>query len=176
MSATNYLLALYQKIFALAEAHAPTAGKLKIANEVREDRGLRNPNPQRAKAPADFPRVVLRDKGVTDSVFNEDATFSTQNDDFDPATDSWSEKITQTYEAKILHDGLNLTNASAFELELMTALRKGGPRLGLPYVTGWTTSSTTTETANDTDGPGLRRVTTLTIAVSMMFEGPELTA
>jgi hypothetical protein len=175
MAAANYILAIYQKVFALLEAHAPTAAALKAGNEVREDRGKLNPRGTAAKQPADFPRIVLRHTGEEDTGFTEDPTFAAMESDIVTSGDGWREKVTLTYEVKAIHDSLNLTSASLFELEAKTAIRKGGPRFGLDYVVGWTTSSKSVETDQDQDAPGrMRRVTTITLSVTCEFEGSEL--
>lgn len=176
MAASNYILAVYQKIFTLLENHAPTAAALKIGNQIREDQGKLNPRGTIAKQPADFPRIILRHTGMTDSGFTEDATFAAMESDIVDSGDGWSEKVVLNYQAKVIHDSLDLNKASIFELEAMTALRKGGPRLGLDYIVAWTTNALTTEVDNDPDAPGrMRRVTTITINVTCAFEGTELT-
>jgi len=175
MAATNYILAIYQALWNLANAHAPTEAALKLGNQVREDGTHINPRGTRAKAPADFPRAWLRHTGVSDTGFTEDPTFAAMESDIVTAGDGWGEKIAVTYELKVIHADLVLTKASIFELELMTAIRKGGPRLGLDYVIGWTTNAQTTETATDPDAPDvIRRVTVITITVNCWFEGSEL--
>jgi hypothetical protein len=176
MAATNYILAIYRALWTLAEAHTPTAGKLRVGNEVRMDDGKLTPPKLRLnKQAADFPQVTLRYTGETDTGFEQDPTFSTLDPNVVTSGNSWNEQITLTYQAKVIHDDLRLDVGALFELELKTAIRKGGPTLGLDYVTGWTTNSQTVETDQDPDAMGhLRRVTTLTINVTCLFEGTEL--
>lgn len=177
MAATNYILAIYRALWSLAEAHSPTAGKLKAANEVRFDDG--KPTPPKLRMPvkqaADFPSVTLRYTGKTDTGFTQDPTFAAMETGIVGSGNGWEEQVTLTYQAKIIHDDLRLDVGGLFELEFETAIRKGGPRLGLDYVVGWTTNSQTVETDQDPDAMGhLRRVTTLTINITCLFEGTEL--
>lgn len=175
MAAVNFILAIYQQLWTLAEGHAPTRGKLKDGNEVREDQGRLNPRGARAKAPADFPRIILRHTGLTDTGFIQEPTFANLESDILASGQGWQEQATVTYQAKVIHDDLRLDVGASFELELMTALRKGGPRLGIDYIVGWTTNLQTVETDADADAPGrMRRVTTITITVTCLFEGSEL--
>jgi hypothetical protein len=175
MAATNYILTLYQRIFTLLENHAPTAASLKLGNEVREDQGRLNPRGSTAKAPADFPRVVLRHTGGTDTGFTEEPTFAAMESDIVTAGGTWIEKVTERFEIKAVYDDLSLNKSSIFELELKTAIRKGGPRLGIDYVTGWSTTTETVETDTDPDFPSrMRRVTKIILTVTCYFEGTEL--
>lgn len=175
MAAVNFILAIYQQLWALVERHAPTRGKLKDGNEVREDQGRLNPRGTRAKAPADFPRIILRHTGIADTGFTQDPTFASLESDIVTSGQGWQEQATVTYDAKIIHDDLRMDVGASFELELLTALRKGGPRLGIDCIVGWTTNSKTVETDADLDAPGrMRRVTTITITVTCLFEGSEL--
>lgn len=176
MAAINFILEIYQAIWDLVEAHAPTAGKLKPANEVRFDQGKRQPPKMimGARQDADFPSVKLEARSLVDQAFTSDPTFAVLNDTFEVADGSWQEPITQTFEAKITHNDFQQDKNWQFEAELMTAIRKGGPRLGLAYVVGWTIQIDRTEKNKEEAGGTLRPFTLIRITVQMLFEGSEL--
>lgn len=182
MPATNFILAVYQQILALLGANVRVAAALKAGNTVREDQGKFQPRDARgAKNAVDFPRVYLRQRGFelvagSQSPDGEElGVFAEEATGFTPSTGDWEEKIGQPFDVKIVHDGLDLAAASAFELDVVEALRDGGTKLGLDYVIGWSYAAQSIETDRDADAPGrMRRVTTITLTVQMHLHGSEL--
>jgi len=172
MSATNFILDVYSKLFALLEAHTPIASALKVGNEVREDQNKRYPRTLGAKQPADFPRAYLT-VGDTSGTIAE-STFSYEDVGFDPTQGGWEEQIIQSYELKIVHEACDLAKNSLFEAEALTALRKGGPRLSKSYVIGWTYTARRQETAKGEASGVKRQITTIIIPVTMQFDGAQL--
>jgi hypothetical protein len=176
MAALNFLIGPYARVFALLEAHTPTAGKLKVANEMRADVGKAYPEVLDAKKPADFPRVYLRRPRFDGAMFTGEETtaFAQENAAFNIATDPWEGRFTLTLDGKIVHKDSNDAVNSIFEAEFITALIKGGPKLGLVYVDSWTFNATTIETAKDEAGGTKRQVTTFTIPIKLIITGDEL--
>jgi len=172
MAATNFILTVYSKIMALLEAHAPVAGKLEIGNEVREDQSKLYPRARGAKLPNDFPQVYLTVGDTNGSIL--ESTFAYEDVNFDPTNGGWEEGIVQSFEIKIVHEALNLSLNSIFEVEVLTALRKGGPRLGQTFVTGWTYTMRRQETTKGAAAGALRQITTITLPVQMQFDGSQL--
>lgn len=174
MASTNFIIDVYGSIMSLLEASSPVAAPLKPANEAREDQGRLAPRVLGAKKPADFPRVELRAGTTNGGWLATDQTFQTMDSTFDPSQGGWLENITQNFEIKIIHEACDLTKNSIFELEVLTALRKGGPHFGHPYVIGWTYTAQRQETNKGAAAGTLRQITTITIPVQMQFEGSEL--
>ncbi len=167
MAATNFILDIYTALWALLEAHTPVSSVLKIGNEVREDQNKLYPRTRGAKLVADFPRIYGK-VGTTDGALS-DETFASEDD----AAFGWLEQIVQTYEFKIVHEACDLAKNSILELDVLTALRKGGQDLGFSYVTGWKYNVTRLETNKAEAAGQLRQITTIIIPVEITFEQAE---
>jgi hypothetical protein len=67
---------------------------------------------------------------LTDSWFTIEERF-TYSPTFNTATQPWTEDVTLAMNLDVVHRDLNLTAANALTSELLTALRLGGPALGI---------------------------------------------
>lgn len=175
MAATNYQLAIYAAIGNALDAHPPLDGTLRVRNLIRTDQQA-TPDPRNAKKPADFPRLDLKRKGFRAEAFggNDGRTLQTPTSGF-AAGGVWNESGVYIFQIEIIHGDFGLAANGLFESEVMTALHKAGPTLGLAYVESWGFTATTEETSAGNAGGSLREVTTIMIEVVTVFNGPELT-
>jgi hypothetical protein len=170
MAALNYIQAIHDRFWGIVEAHAPTAGKFRLGNRLKLNKPTPDAKPS-SRQPADYLELILRPTTGTDSAFATPETFG----ELDSST-GWEFDVTQSFEAKITHDTLEL-DAEA-ELELLTALRLSGRQLSLSgsplaYVVTWgpiATARTEELVANR-----LRVVTRFGFPVNMKFTYAQLT-
>jgi hypothetical protein len=169
MAALNYIQAIHDRIWAIVEGHAPTAGKFRLGNRLK----LNKPTPDnkpKSRQPADYPELIIRPTSGTDSAYDTPETFG----ELDSST-GWESEITQTFEVKVTHDTLELDVEA--ELEFLTALRLAGRQLSLSgsplaYVVTWgpITSARSEEVVANRD----RVVTRFTFPVNMQFTYAQL--
>ncbi len=181
MAATQFIVAVYDKIWDLLEAHAPFTDAVRVGNRL--DWTLGRAVAKRyalaaGKAPGDYPEFSLELGGGQDEWFG-DGHYGMRSPATAPASIIWTEVLRQDYVINIITDEKRITSEQLVYLEAMTAIRKGGPRLGLAYVHhvgGKTTPVTTERTVEATDetANAMRPVTRITIPVIMKFQGSEM--
>lgn len=175
MSALNYNLALHDRLWAILLDHAPAAALFKVGNRVKLNRPVPDRKPA-SKQPADYPELTIKPTDGTDSAFDVPETFGDLNSENLPY---WEYDVTQSFEATIIHDTLELDTEA--EAEFLTALRKAGRQLALPstpdsdlaYVLTW--GPITTRRTEENQGGRVRAVTRFTFPVNMQFTHAQLT-
>jgi hypothetical protein len=155
MPATNYDDLEYARLWELLEGHAPVAAAVKPGNRVKLTAGAIVPPkmlmdrkqtadyPELMLLPGDFEWPFFTDKTAGYPVYNSGAVIANQ---------SWLELDTQSYNLTISHGDAKWTAAGLLLAEVKTAIRKGGPRLGLSWIWrfGPVTGGTAVEASEDT--------------------------
>jgi hypothetical protein len=175
MAARDFTGEIYARLWALVEAHAPTAGAFRVGNRLKLDLPS-IPKRRTGGDYASFPELIIRPTRYTESAYQTPATLGQENAD---ETCDWTMVITQTFEARINHYDLRID--STVEAEFLTAIRKGTaqldlpgtPNSALPYVVGWgpIDADRTEEIYKDAE----RAVTRFTIPFQLQFQSPDLT-
>lgn len=177
MAATDYLTAVYSKLRALLEGHAPYTSAVKIGNRIYMDGDKIDPF-KNAMQDSDFPQAALFMGDLTDSMFSLEQQYAYRGVTAQNAV--WTEDLTPVYQLAITHPDLRMAPANLLTLEAMTAIRKGGPRLGLEYVqlVGPIRATRTIVTNERDEGgnpTGRRRLRTdITIPVLIRLKGHQL--
>jgi hypothetical protein len=180
----DHVTAVYARFWALIDAHAPAGSAIRAGNRVRLDGGRRQYVKPGGRQEADFPELVIEPTDFADSFFDDDETFGTNAADFMAGTCDWNEVASQDYAFTLTHRDPRLgPDDLALRGQILRAIRKGGPDLGLPdYVTGFSLVDGRVRTPGTPNGiatapqPGgvVRAVTSWTIAVRMRFSGRSL--
>jgi hypothetical protein len=180
MSATNYIEIVYGRIWDLLGQYPPLAQAIPVGNRIRLDAALPMPF-KTAKQDGDFPEAVLLAYGGGDSEYSSFKTFPMANAGAIPIAQSWIETWTETFALTINHRDLQLDVALSTEAAALTALRLGGPRLGLPFVHRWGQVAIARQITTGRSPPfdaagadGTRRLTsTLEFAVTLRLKGED---
>lgn len=174
MATFNYIKALRDRLILLIERHSPTA-EIKVNNRSKRDDTARTPAPmvKGAKAPADFPELIVRASDGTDPAYSDPQTFGDEADDGSAA---WEVPVSQSFELTLTHDDFNEDENNALELEVKAAIRRGGLKLADPnnagstklaYVLAW---GPITERRTDEDVRGkIRPVVRFTVPITMQL-------
>lgn len=175
MAAQDFLTAIYDKIWALLEAHGPWTALVKPGNRTRFSGDKMNPV-KTNRMDADLIEATL-----WPAVIDEDSMFlATENYGhkvaFNVSTQSWRERITASFALELITPDLKIKTAHAVILESLTALRKGGPTLGLSYVRSWGPVTMDKRPAEQLEPiSGTRRmVSMINIPVTMHWQGSSL--
>ena len=142
-------------------------------NFIRYDQleGIQTPD-KIATTEADYPQAILR--GPID--FKTDlqtgtetfGTYSTDGCD-------WMETGEWVFELKITSDLLRVQNYSPQTAESINAIRRLGPRLGLPFVTGVKIKGTERDSDIDEEDGVRRIITNIRITVTTQHDGQSMT-
>lgn len=178
MAATDYVTQVHDRLWELLEAHSPFAIAFKPGNRIKVVAGKAFPFKPVHKGDTDVPEAMLVLGDFSDQTFTEASTYrnATALPAAAPSVALWTEE----YRLVITHRDANFGLASQQIMEIRTALRKGGPRLGLGFVWNWGPLSGSRQIiaeAVDEIGElaGTRRlVTTLRIPVTFRFHNGEL--
>lgn len=174
MAATQFITAVYDKIWDLLEAHTPFTDVVRVGNRLDFTTGksITKRYAVSGKAPADFPEVSLELGDAVGQIWGA-GHYGMRN----PATAATSipgtETLTQEYTLEILTDDKRVTAEQLVYMEALTALRKGGPRWGFAYVKRWGFPQyrvTRSVEATDDTGRVLRPVTRLVIPVEFQLD------
>jgi hypothetical protein len=132
------------------------------------------PYPQKTnKTHADFPELTLDQGNYTDSGYATGPTFATFASG---GPQAWLERFTQVYTIDLILRDYQISPSTQLRAAIGLALRKSGPRLGLPnLVKSWgPMTSTTGKGANDQTGGTLRRFLKIQIPVNFWFNGQDI--
>lgn len=139
-------------------------------------------------ADGDYPQSILRCLKANNSFFDDDLTFATHSDEFDPSVNNWKETNVWTFRLTLTSKTLSARETSPLAALTRRALRAGGPRLGtptlldddghaLPPIVGVTSVKMSSETVDtevedslDTDGTR-REQTTFEIVIETKDDG-----
>lgn len=135
MAATDFIGGVYAKLWTLLEAHGEFTSRVRAGNRIKLDGTATDPFKEFLKD-SDLPQVVIGLGSGSDSQYQLTAGY----DDAYGATVSGLANvgnILQTYVITQITADLRIGVANPLTLEILTALRKGGPRLGLSYVKSW---------------------------------------
>jgi hypothetical protein len=176
MAATDFAKLVYVQLWTLLEAHTGFTDRVKAGNRVKVTDGKLDPEKQ-LKQDADFPEAMLVHGGFTDGMLTGKTGYQTFAAGATTSAQSWIEMHTDVFRAVITHQDLRMDINSALVAEFLTALRKGGARLGLTYVWSWGPVVGTNEIVSDGEGPTkgtLRQVTRIEIPVTRRHHGEDL--
>jgi hypothetical protein len=180
MATNDYLTDLYGHLWTILLAHAPVADAVKPNNRIRFDQDRKNPIKDNWRD-ADFPELVLETGEMEDTAFTLAPTYAHGRTSFDPATQPWVEDLRPVYQLTVTHQNLDLAAAHLLELEILTALRRAGPKLGKSYVFQWGPARwsgrqiTAARASNVSNANGsLRFVNVLLLPVVIRLNGAQL--
>lgn len=177
MAATQFITAVYDKIWDLLEAHTPFTDVVRIGNRLDWTAGKavvkRYGLP--GKAPGDYPEVSLELGDGGGDVWGE-SHYGMRNPATAAASIGGTEPMTLNYILTIVTDDKRITAEQLVFMEMMTALRKGGPRWGFSYVRRWGRGWSLARSfeASDETGQRLRPITRITIPVEFQFDVQQL--
>lgn len=124
---------------------------------------------------AKYPEAILDEGTFVDTAFTKWQTFGSTSQ----GGCNWKEMFTQVYTLQLTMPDMRLELSAKLLLGACKALRKGGPRLGLPdIVQGWgpITITPPTPTNSAESGGAKRRLLKALIPVSFLFDGQDLIA
>jgi hypothetical protein len=180
---------LANRIMALLVRDEDWANEVAEGNRINPYQELTANDPKKPNnADGDYPQSLLRCVKASNSFFDDDVTFGTHADDFDPAVNQWKETNNWTFKLEITSQTLSAKETSPLAALTRRALRAGGPRLGtptledeggspLPAIVGVTSvkmSSETTDeevTGDDAEDGTRREKTVFTIEIETKDEG-----
>jgi hypothetical protein len=129
MAAIDVQTTLIDRAWALIEARAALTEAFKERNRIKFPATVKQPF-KTTWQDGDFPELTIGIPTLTDSWFTIEERF-TYSPTFNTATQPWTEDVTLAMNLDVVHRDLNLTAANALTSELLTALRLGGPALGI---------------------------------------------
>jgi hypothetical protein len=129
MPATDYLKQIYDRAWALLEAHAPFADVVKPGNRIKFE------SVNSGAKSNDYPRVAILPPTLDDTLFTLTQNYQ-HNAAFNIATMAWTEDLSVTLRVVLAHREARLSTATPLIVEALTALRKGGPAWGLSIAGG----------------------------------------
>jgi hypothetical protein len=179
MSATDHWTTIYDRYWTLLEGHAPWAAIFKPGSRIKLSGNVSDPI-KPSIADADLPQATLFMGGDgADSMYTLTQNYA-YTTSFVPASGRWIEDLTVAYVLVLITRDLRLGVMNPALAETLTALRKGGPRLGLESVHAWGPVTwqhkiTAAEVdANDNPVGTKRMAYTLTIPTTLRFKGASL--
>lgn len=166
----DYLTAIHNRIWQLLEAHAPFVDRVLPGNRIKFNDNRSDPL-KLAINDADTPHVTVGQGDFSDSMFT-----LTPNYAYPPnvtvANLSWVERITQVYVINMVSRDLQITLHNELKLIICTALRKGGPHMGLGYVQSWGPAAGAPQIViDDETGNRKRFVSRIAFPVTVQFNG-----
>lgn len=177
MAAQQFITAAYDAIWALLTAHTGFTSNVRAGNRLNWTTGQAEVKRfgLGSKAPSDYAEVSLELGGFIDTGYSLTANYGMRNPAVPVSSLVWTEEYQQDFTLTIVTDAKRITVSQLVELETLTALRKGGPRLGLSTVAKWgpVTGERAFESTDDT-GNIVRPVTRMTIPVLFRFNGQDL--
>jgi hypothetical protein len=177
VAASQFTIAVYNKLWDLLEAHAAFIGEVRVGNRIDWTTGQAQVKkygvPQ--KAPADYPQITLDLGDAEDTLATISANYGMRNPAQTAANTVWTERFRQDYTLEIACEDKRLTQSELLLMEGLTALRKGIPKLGFAYVQQYGPCSVARATeAEDETGRKLLRVARISIPVVCQFNGADL--
>lgn len=174
MSETDYTSAIYARLWALLEAHATFASLVKPGNRIKLDGSAADPFKQSLND-GDLPQVVIGMGDAEDSLWTLTQQYAYSH--LTPAA-QLSGVSREVMNFTITHVGVDLRigKANPITHAILTALRKGGPRLGLAYVqtcgpAHYGHRITASQVNEYGDAAGTKRlVVTITVPVAVQFK------
>lgn len=181
-------LEMYDRIWDLLSADPIWPTLVEPGNRIRYDvnpedeaddvEGLENPMKD-TTSEGDYPQAVLRMMSGEDSLYTNDETFETHSPE---GPSHWTEKATRTFRLTVTSQSLGMKESSRLGKLSRNAIRRGGPRLGLQYVTSVTMNWTDREVAisdgepgQDDQTGGVRRIVhQIDVVVGVEIDGREL--
>lgn len=136
MSATNYPKLVYSRIWTLLLAHTPFTTAFPDGKRTRFDGTERDPRHETI-GENNLPHATLFPPSINIGGFTSTPNYGHKLN-HDPLTaNDWAEIWTLNFRLEVIHRTLEFSPGSLQLMEIATALRKGGPKLGLAYVRRW---------------------------------------
>jgi len=134
MAATDFITTLINRYWTLLEAHAPivtegSAGYIAPRNRIKLTGTLKDPF-KNGWNDGDFPELTIGVPAFSDSLFTREQHYN-HRPAYNPTTEPWTEDVQLDVSIEIIHPDMQYAAASARTLEVLTAIRKGGPALGI---------------------------------------------
>lgn len=129
MTATDYESALISRLWAILEAHTPFTDVVKVANRIK----LLDAPPKLGikHDPTSFPKVVIDIPTTSDTLYTLGESYAMRaGATFNTATQGVAEDLNFNVVIDIQHDK-TFSTARQLVAEILTALRKAGPNLGI---------------------------------------------
>jgi hypothetical protein len=131
MAATDFVSAVYTKLWALLLARPAVTSAIAANNRIRLDASDLTYPYKNTISDADVPQLSLGIGDVTTEMFTTTPTYARAY-----ATTlgnmPFVEKMMQTYTLALLHRDVRSGDANALYMEVLSALRQGGPKLTDP--------------------------------------------
>ncbi len=177
MATLDYIQTVGARLWALIDAHTPTSSTyINAGNRIHWDGSKVSPVKPNSQ-PADYPELLIEDGDFDDSLFNVDPTFGTNKAGYIAGDCDWTENISVDFTITITHRDPRIGTADRkLGMEVMTALRKGGPRLNdLAGVVGFSMVGKA-KRGRVSIGNVKRAQTKIIINVRLQFSGRDLLA
>lgn len=133
MAAYDHETAIITQLWAVLEAHAPFTDVVKAGNRVKLNSGKADALKLNwANSPNDFPEVTIVVAQSSDSLYTLAESYAMRpGATFTPATDGRTCEMVFVAVIDIVHRDTNFVAARQLTAEIMTAIRKAGPSLGI---------------------------------------------
>jgi hypothetical protein len=132
VAATDYIKLLIDRAWALLEAHTPWTDAVKVGNRIKFDTKAGG---RVGGLPNDFPRAAIFIAALNDSLFTLEQTYQHRST-FNVNTMAWTEDLMIALRVLLVFKDQRIASATPLAMETLTALRKGGPALGLAITGG----------------------------------------
>lgn len=166
--ATDYIGNVYSALWTLLEAHSGFTALVKPGNRIKLNGTSANPFKEQLKD-GDLPQVSIGLGTGSDTQYRTTAGYG----DTYGATVSGlcnTGLLTQNFTITQITSDLRVGQANPLTHEILTALRKGGPKLGLSYIKEWgPVSWDHAITATDEARGTLRMVVTFSVPVVYQY-------
>lgn len=179
---------LANRLMALLVRDADWATAVEEGNRINPYQENTANDPEKPNtADGDYPQSLIRCTKTSSSFFDDDVTFATHSDEFDPSVNQWKETNNWTFKLTVTSQTLSAKETSPLAALTRRALRAGGPRLGtptlqdadaqtLPAIVGVTSVRVSAETTDEEVGveenDGTRREKTIfTIEIETKDDG-----
>lgn len=175
MSATavDFETLIYTQIWNLLNADSVWANLVDPKNQIRYDQesGMQIAEP-RNTADSEFPQAQLWIKGGGSDMYTGTETFDTYSDG--GPHQPWLETHELTYRLVLKSQFQPLSEPDVLGSQSRSALRAGGPRLGLDCVSKWRTRWSTRQVRGSDNDATRRWWTTIDISVQLQVQSPDL--
>lgn len=136
MAATNYPKLVYAKIWTLLLAHTPFTTTYREGNRIRFDGTARDPMKE-SLGEGDLPQATLFPGTMQVGAFTDTPHYAHKIAHNPLTANDWAETWLLNYRLELIHRTLEIGESTLQLMEVMTALRKGNPKMGLTYVRRW---------------------------------------
>ncbi len=178
MPIQDFITGPYNALWALWESDAVWAEAVKPGNRIKMGgKSQADPRKLSKTGDGDYPQAVLELGNFSYQADPKSETFGTFASEFDTATSDWTVYWVQEYRITLTTRTIRIGESDPLLVRTAAALGKGYPALGLDYVYNIGKVSATMKDTDADEAKGtLRKVMTLTIPITLIFQGRDLVA